>query len=474
MLRARTAGRLLFIAVLVIVVSLGCGSLTAYALDTQQKSVLHELQDGFTAIAEEVQPSVVSITSTATMQVLPQNLGELFKDMPFPFAVPDAPSKPEKKTVQSFGSGVIVRSDGYILTNDHVVGGTDKVSVKLKDGREFIGTVLHDPKSDLAVVKIDAKDLPAAKLGSSDKMKVGYWAIAIGNPFGLDQTVTVGVVSALNRKEEVQNKFYPNLIQTDASINPGNSGGPLINIDGEVIGITTLIRSSNGGSVGIGFAIPVDNAKFVMGQLIDHGAVVRGYLGIGPADLTSKDAERYGVAEGALVMTVQTGSPADKAGVQLEDVIIQIGDKKIRGETDLRETIASIPPGTKVNIIAVRNKEKKTLSLVIGDLKESEVAAMPGIITNLGLAAADLTPELAGRLGLPAGTRGIAITAVDPNGPAADYGLEPGMVIIRANDHTIASLSELNQATSGLKSGDMLRLHILTKERIGMLTIPIP
>ena len=364
-------GLILIIALgMALVISLAAnfsGRNVAYATDQkiasqEQRAGLYDLQNAFTSLVDEVLPSVVSIESKHagdTKQTM-QGFEDFFKDFPFPFAfprpeTPDTPRQMPDRMVH--GSGVIVRSDGYILTNDHVVGGAEKVTVQLKDGREFQGTVTRDLRSDLAVVKIDARNLPAANLGDSSKIKVGSWAIAIGSPFELDQTVTVGVVSAIGRQgtasDETKTRFYPNLIQTDASINPGNSGGPLVNIDGEVIGVNTLIRSTFGGNVGIGFAIPINTAKFVLDQLITQGKVTRGYLGFVPVDLTPRDKERYGVKEGALVKSVRATTPADKAGLQVEDVIVKFDGKSVSNEIQLRDLIAATPPGKKITVVVL-------------------------------------------------------------------------------------------------------------------------
>lgn len=448
----------------------------AYAVDDktaakQQRAALYDLESAFTSLADEVLPSVVSITGEVTVDTpqIPWFDEEFFKEFPFPFGRPDTNTPAPRKT-PVYGSGVIVRSDGYILTNDHVVGGAEEVKVILKDGKEFKGTVLRDPRSDLALVKIDAKNLPAAKLADSSKVKVGQWAIAIGSPFGYDQTVTVGVVSGLARQAEAPGGagFYPNLIQTDASINPGNSGGPLVNIDGEVIGINTLIRSTSGGNIGIGFAIPSNTAKFVMEQLIAHGKVVRGYLGIRPANLTAKTAERYGVKEGAFVQSVEVGSPADKAGLQVEDVIVEIDGKPIRNEIELRDTMAATPPGKQVNVVVVRDKARKTLKVTVGEapdnVAQSEPQRQDGT-SKLGLTVENITPALAERYNLGEGMQGVVVTKVNPAGPAAQAGVQAGMVVTRVNDSRVRSVAEFNAATKSLKKGDTVRLVLQTKER---------
>lgn len=455
---------------------------TAYAADQkttaqQHRAALHELQDAFTSVVDEVLPSVVSITSTRTVETNGTMPGfeDFFKDFPFPIPRPEMP---EKRQDKSFGSGVIVRPNGYILTNDHVAGGADKVTVTLKDGRKFEGTVSRDPRSDLTVVKIDAKNLPAAKLGDSSKVKVGSWAIAIGNPFGLDQTVTLGVVSATGRQAVVAEGagFYPNLIQTDASINLGNSGGPLVNTDGEIIGINTLIRSSfGGGSIGIGFAIPANTAKFVLEQLIATGKVTRGYLGIKPEDLTPDRATLYGVKEGAFVRTVEVGSPADKAGFQVEDVITEFDGKKVSNEIQFREMVAATPPGKQVSVFVVRDKAQKMLTVTLGEPPPLEAAeeTPPESGAKLGFSVANITPELAKKYELEEGVKGAVVTKVSPGSSAAREGVRPGHVIIRANDRPINTVEDFNAATKGLKSGDTLRLRTRTKERVDLIIIEI-
>ena len=471
--RSSLTGRTALILSIAAVISLSPNVFGANAAPDKaigpQLSALYQLEDAFTSLVDKVVPSVVSITSKKTVetrQMMPFFDDEFFKD--FPFFGPQ-PDNMERQPVKSYGSGVIIRSDGYILTNNHVVGGADEVIVTLKDGREFKGTVSSDPKGDLALVKIDAKNLPAVKLGDSSKVKVGSWAIAIGNPFGLNQTVTVGVVSAIGRQAPAPEGpgFYPNLIQTDASINPGNSGGPLVNIDGDVIGINTMIRSSSGGNIGIGFAIPANTAKFVMDQLIAHGKVTRGFLGITPDDLTPKDATRYGVQEGVLVRTVEVGAPADKAGMQVEDVIVEVDDKKITGDIQFREIVAAIPPGKAIGMVVIRDKQRVPIKVTLTEAPPLEAAEIPQVSDNtkLGFAVADITPELVQKFKLDEGAEGVVVTKVISGSTAMQAGIEPGLVITRANDKLVSSVAEFAAATKELKSGDTLRLRGKTAER---------
>lgn len=472
-LNIRLAYVLILLLVLVIPLSI---TNSASAVTTQQKAMLDSLQDAFTSIVDQVLPSVVSITSEHKVKPQPaapdsSPEDDFFKGFPFPTPSPD------QEAPESMGTGVIVRKDGYILTNDHVVGGADKVTVTLKDGRTFDGTVLRDPKGDLALVKIKADGLPEAKLGDSDRVKVGSFAIAVGSPFGYDQTVTAGVVSGIGRQAGVTDgntqRYYPNLIQTDASINPGNSGGPLMNIDGEVIGINTLIRSSyGGGNIGIGFAIPANTAKFVMDQLISNGKVQRGYMGIGPDDLTPEQKATYGVDGGALIRTVEEGSPADKAGLQVEDIITDINGVKITNQLKLREVIASIKPGTEIPVTIVRDKQKKTLKIT---LQEDPLLAAANNTTNesvdkLGFSVAEITSDSIEKYKLDPKSTGIIVTAVTNGSNAMKAGLQPGLIIIKANDKPVKSQSDFSAITKDLKSGDSLRLVIKTKERTILLS----
>ena len=453
---------------------------TAYAADqkvtTQQRAVLYDLQDAFTSLSDQLLPSVVSITSekmvsTKQQMIDPDDNGP--GGIPFPFPFPGMPEGPGgKQQATSFGSGVIVRNDGYILTNDHVVADADKVTVTLNDGRKFVGKVSRDQRSDLAIIKIDARNLPAAKLGDSSKVKVGSWAIAIGSPFELPQTFTVGVISATGRNEAVsdgsQTRGYFNLIQTDASINPGNSGGPLINIDGEVVGINTLIRSSfGGGNVGIGFAIPVNTAKFVLDQLITTGKVTRGYLGLVPADVTPKIADSYGVKEGAMVKSVEVGSPSDKAGIQVEDIITNFDGKKITNENSLRDIISSTSPGKEVNVVLVRDKAQKTIKLKVGEApgQEASASSTEESGTKLGFTVANITPELAEKFKLDDSAKGVVVTQVASGSAAMREGLQPGLLIAKANGKAVKSVSDFNATTKNLKSGDTLTLVVQTKQR---------
>ena len=325
-----------------------------------EKVTAMDWRNGFVQVAKKVQPSVVSIRSERTVTVSPgEGFGEdFFKGTPFEDFFKQHGGPPMKRRQMGEGSGVIVDAKGYILTNYHVVLGADKLTVRLFDGKELKGTVQGtDPKTDLAVVHVEAEDLPAATLGDSDKLQVGEWAIAIGSPFGLEETVTVGVISAKGRTG-LGTGTYEDFIQTDASINPGNSGGPLVNIDGEVIGINAMIIQPG---QGIGFAIPINLAKTIMMELIKQGKIVRPWVGIGLQDLTPELRKSFNVEEkeGALISQVFEGSPAEKAGLKVGDIIVEIDSKKIKSSQDVVREVLKKQVGQKIEIAIIREESER-------------------------------------------------------------------------------------------------------------------
>jgi serine protease Do len=360
-------------------------------------------------------------------------------------------------TSRSLGSGFIISEDGYILTNYHVVAGADEVKVKLSDSREFKAVVKGwDDKLDLALLKIDAKDhLPVAKLGDSDKTEVGEWVMAIGNPFGLGQTVTSGIVSAKERV--IGSGPYDDFIQTDASINPGNSGGPLINSGGEVIGINTAIVA---GGQGIGFAIPVNMAKTIISQLKEKGKVTRGWLGVVIQSITPDLAKSFGLKgeAGALVSEVVKGSPAEKAGLKNGDIITEFDGRKIREMNELPRLVAVTPVGRKVKVTIIRSGKTLHKTVVIETMKEGAGEGQSAVgKEKLGVTVGALTPELAAKMGIKE-TKGAVVTEVNPGSVAEDSGIAAGDVVKEIDGVEIVTVADFEKAVSTYKKGSVMRL----------------
>jgi serine protease Do len=361
---------------------------------------------------------------------------------------------PKEYKQRGLGSGVIISPDGYILTNNHVVGAADEIKVTLSDKREFSAKVIgKDQKTDLALIKITTKDaLPSAPLGDSDKTEIGDWVIAIGNPFDVGMTVTAGIVSA---KGKILGGNYDDYIQTDASINPGNSGGPLFNTDGQVIGINTLIYTRTGANNGIGFAIPIDLARNVVEQLKAHGRVVRGWLGVEIQEVTADLAQSFGLSkpEGALVAAVDKSSPADKAGIERGDIVIKFNGKDVHDEHELPTYVAQTPINKTVDVIVLRNGKPKTLQVTIAELKEQDVASAksqePG--GDWGMKVGDITPELAQQFHLNAG-KGVVVRGVQPDSPAAEAGLQPGDLILEVGSDKVADVKDFMEKAKDAKT----------------------
>jgi len=399
-------------------------------------------QQAFTSLVKQVTPSVVNI-STISKKKLVQ---PLFQFSPF-FQDFFNGEQPRYRRDNSLGSGFIINRDGYILTNDHVIRDAETIKVKLSNDTVYTGKVVGgDPKTDIAVIKIDSKEpLPVAVLGDSSKLQVGQWAIAIGNPFGLDRTVTVGVVSATGRSN-MGIETYEDFIQTDASINPGNSGGPLLNIYGEVIGINSAIVASG---QGIGFAIPINMAKHVVEQLISKGSVSRGWLGVSIQPVTEEIAASFGLkkAAGALVNEIVAGSPASKAGIKQGDVIVAIDGTDIKEVSHLQRLVADLPVGKKVEVKIFREGKVLKLPLVIAS-GESAVAkqarpeeAQPA--TWLGMSVTELPREMRMR-----GFSGVIISEVDSEGAAAEAGLQQGDIIVSINRKIVDNLAGYARAVA--------------------------
>lgn len=413
----------------------------------------------FADLAEELGPSVVNIYTTQTVQATSsphqfffdqENLPEMFRrffDLPAPPRAPQAPPMPPREMRRtSLGSGLIISADGYIVTNNHVVENADSINIRLTNFEEYDAEVIgRDPKTDLALLKITAKNpLPAVKLGDSEKLRVGDWVLAIGNPFGFEQTVTAGIVSGKGRS--LGSGPYENFIQTDASINPGNSGGPLFNLQGEMVGINTAIYSRGGGNIGIGFAIPVNMAKNVVEQLRDHGTVTRGWLGVMIQHITPELARQFKLERpiGALVGEVAPEGPAAQAGMRAGDVIVEYDGKEITQMSMVPTLVAQTPVGRQVKVVVIRQGKKQNLQVTIGKLEEEEAAgeaqAQPAA-ERLGLSAQELTPEVAQSLGIKE-QEGVLIVNVEPGSAAAEAGLRRGEVIVEVNQQPVQNMAE--------------------------------
>jgi serine protease Do len=422
----------------------------------------------FARIVEKVGPAVVKIVCERVEKV------RGFEEWPFDefwdrfFGIPRRQPREFRNTVQ--GSGFFISSDGYIVTNNHLVENASKITVYTSQGDEIAAKPVGlDAKTDLALIKVDSKNCPYVEIGDSSQIKVGEWVLAIGNPWGLEHTVTAGIVSAKGRQLGVAEPVYQDFIQTDAAINRGNSGGPLVNLKGEVIGITSNIFSPTGAYAGIGFAIPSNLVKRVISQLKEKGRVIRGYLGIVPkaVDEEFRQAFKLKSKEGAVVESIEPDSPADKAGLKQYDVIVEVNGQKIKDDMDLRFKIAEIAPGSKATIKVIRDGEEKTLTAVIGELPEEEAARTPESgPEDLGLTVTTLTPRIARSYGLRT-QEGVIVTEVDPYSEAAKKGIRPGDIILEINRNKVTSAREFQQALRRIKSGEPVVL-LLRRESEGL------
>jgi Do/DeqQ family serine protease len=419
------------------------------------RAVLQAMEEAFSAVADRVTPVVVNISTVSRRPAPgssddPQRFREFFGDEFYERYFRRRP----REEPRSGGSGVIVDPAGYILTNNHVIENAQDITVRLSDSRKFRATLVgRDPKTDLAVLKVEASaPLPTAELGDSERLRVGQWVVAIGNPFGLDRTVTVGIVSATARTR-VGVTTYENFIQTDASINPGNSGGPLLNLDGRVIGINTAIVAAG---QGIGFSIPINEARSVMGQLIARGKVVRGWLGAAIQDITDELATSFGVREreGVLVADVMKGGPGETAGLRPGDVIVQLGTTKIREVPDLQRRVADVAPGQSVEVDVMRDRTTHRLTVRVGEMPAEDTTAAevdPGP-EGFGLQVEPLAPDTAERLGLPF-SHGLLVTDVAGGGPGERAGLRRGDVILEVDRKPVHDAPSLQKALSAVPAG---------------------
>jgi serine protease Do len=450
------------------------------AISTEEMATLRGLDKSFASLAEYVKPSVVHIRSESNSQtdVFGNRMGK----------------------TGGVGTGVVFRSDGWIITNDHVVSGFETVSVTLADGREFKGKVRNVEESDIAVVKIDATNLTAANFADSNTINVGQFSMAVGSPLGLDNSVTFGHISALGRQNEIadprlaaRGRFYPDLIQTDASINQGNSGGPLFDIDGRVIGINTAIASPSGGSVGIGFAIPSNLVRTLAETLIEKGKVVRGAIGLLPENLKPFELKERNLDGGALVKSVPNDGPAAKAGIKQGDVVVRVGSFPVKSQMDLRLAMYRIAPGTSTQVEVVRDGKRQTFTVAVVNAdtlsKQNPVPEKPETPTmpndpfgfdlgprvrtpeaptapkmervgdvKLGVGIQDITPEIRKTRGIPDNIQGVIVMQVTPDSPAERVGIQVGHIIQELNGKVITSGDKIKDALSGIKWGGKARI----------------
>ena len=428
-----------------------------------------ETSKAFSEIASSISPSVVNISTTKVVR-RDTTTAPFFEDPFFDFFNPFRDFRmPKKWKEQSLGSGVIVSSDGYIITNNHVIEQADEIRVTLLDKRSFKAKIIGaDAKTDVAVVKIDVKNLPTVQWGDSDKLQVGEFVLAIGNPYGLSHTVTMGIISAVGRAN-VGIADYEDFIQTDAAINPGNSGGPLVNIKGELIGINTAIFSRSGGYQGIGFAVPSNMARLVMDQLEQKGKVTRGWLGVTIQELTPELSQKFGLktTKGALVGDIAKGSPAEKAGIKRGDIILEFNGKKIKDVGHLRNMVAQSKIGDEVSIFILRGEKEYSFKVVIAELPKEIAEPGPGntpedsFAEGLdGLGVMDLTKESARQLGLRKDEKGVVVVRVEPGSAAEEAGIRKGDVIQEIDRKKIEGLDEYNKVVSGIRPGNTVLLFV--------------
>src|SRR5213592_1911694 len=421
------------------------------------RALLHALEEAFTTAADRVTPAVVNVSAVPRKQSAeetPERFREFFGEEFYERFFRRRP----REEARASGSGVLVDPRGYVLTNNHVIENAQDITVRLSDGRKFTAKLVgRDPKTDLAVLKVEAPaPLPAAELGDSDHLRVGQWAIAIGNPFGLDRTVTVGIISATARNR-VGVATYENFIQTDASINPGNSGGPLLNLDGKVIGINTAIVAAG---QGIGFSIPINQAKEVMRQLIASGRVVRGWLGIAIQDVTDELAGTFGVREGVLVAEVMKGGPAEAAGVRQGDVIVELNGAPIKEVPELQRRVAAVAPGQPVRLKVIRERKPVALSVTVTEMPAEEpVLAGAPDEESWGLGVEPLSGDAAAQLGLTIAA-GLLVTDVVAGSPADKAGLRRGDVIVEVGKKPVADPATLFRTLAQLKPGDRVLVFV--------------
>ena len=469
---------LLFLTLLAII---SLGLISPVTSSASAPAVLKQMNEAFVQVAEKVKPAVVNISSMKKEAISSSegapDLEPFFKNHPFKDFFGDeffkrfkkGPGEGREIHPQGMGSGVIISADGLILTNAHVVKDADEITVTISDKRSFKAKVKGiDPESDIAVIQIDAKGLPTANLGDSSKLQVGEIVFAIGNPFGLNRTVTMGIVSATGRTN-VGIIDYEDFIQTDAAINPGNSGGPLVNIDGDVVGINTAIASRSGGYQGIGFAIPSSSAKLIMSDLIKNGKVKRGLLGVNIQDMTESLAKSFGRndAEGALVSQVIEGSPAEKAGIKAGDIVLKFNNELVKGAANLKNLVGKEKPGSSATLTIYRDKKTMEVPVKIAERTQKAVASSGATggasaaetSNDLGIQIEPVPGVVASKMDLKEG-QGILVKDISSDGVGARMGLHSGDVILEVDGTTVSTVDSFTKAVSEAKKNKVIRLKV--------------
>jgi serine protease Do len=467
-MKARLQSRLWAILLAAVVFS---APLSAEPVDSNGIETLRKTSRAFSDVAKKAIPAVVAVEVRALVSA-PQSPSSRspFEDDFFEhffgrrFRSPQQPRGPQYR--EGRASGFIISADGYVLTNHHVVAGGEEIAVVTNNGHRYEKVVLvgSDEKADVALLKIEnVENLPFVELGDSDDLEIGEWVVAIGNPFGLTETLTVGVVSAMGRRLSQDSAAFQDFIQTDAAINPGNSGGPLLNLDGQVIGINTAIITGTGGYMGIGLAVPINIARAIQGQLASTGKVSRGYLGISMQKVTQDMAEFFKLeqAGGALITDVVKDSPAEKAGLKKDDVIIRIGSRMIDDVPQVQNIVGYSVPGTRLDVTVIRNGREKSLEVEVGSLDDSELASTSDLGRKFGLKVAAVDAAAAEEYRVEEGV-GVVVTEVMPQSPADRAGIRPGMVILEANRQAANSVADFNAALAESEQSKKAMLLVKT------------
>lgn len=433
--------------------------------------VLWRFGEAMAKVAEKVKPSVVNISTSRTVKT--QRL-PFFEDPFFRRFFGDDFHAPQKRKVTNLGSGVIATSNGYILTNNHVIEGAEDILVKLSNGKEYKGRVIGmDSRTDIAVIKIDEIGLSAIPWGDSDKLKVGEVVLAIGNPYGLNQTITMGIISALGRSG-IGITDYEDFIQTDAAINPGNSGGALVNIKGELIGINTAIFSTSGGYQGIGFAIPSNMARSVMESIVNQGKVVRGFLGVTIQELTQELAKQFNIKDekGVLLVDIAEGGPAEKGGLKIGDIVTEYDGKKIENSQQFRNMVAATKPGKAVKIKIIREGKTQTVTVAIGELPIDPQVVSAAQFDNVlkGVFVTELTDEYRQKHNIPKRVNGVVVSNIDEESPALGI-LRNGDIIMEINRTAVLNTKEYNEIVSKIAKNQDVLLRIARGNSILFITL---